>query len=130
MEIWKDIVGYEGLYQVSNMGRVKSLARYKRNGTKKNGEPMMYLLNEEIKVLQIDKAGYQNVYLWKDNKMKFVKVHRLVAQAFIPNPNNYPLVMHMDNNPTNNLPSNLQWGTQKHNMQHASQCGRIRNQFS
>lgn len=126
MEIWKDIIGYEGLYQVSNMGRVKSLARLKKNGCNS-----FQKIPEILRELRKDKGGYFNVDLWKDNKKKVLKVHRLVAHAFIPNPNNYPLVMHLDNNPSNNLLSNLQWGTQSQNMQHCVASGRknSRNQY-
>jgi hypothetical protein len=126
MEIWKDIIGYEGLYQVSNMGRVRSADRLLPFGKHKK-----VLYKGKIKTIQyLKKSGHAFVYLWKENKMKVSYVHRLVAQAFIHNPKNYPIVMHIDNNPANNLPSNLQWGTQTHNMQHTSKCGRVRNQYS
>lgn len=123
MEIWKDIIGYEELYQVSNKGRIRSLDRisyHSKYGTWKRKGKILSITNHKI-------GGYQSVWF---PKSKTMFVHRLVAQAFIPNPNNYPIVMHIDNNPANNNVSNLQWGTQTHNMQHASKCGRVRNQYS
>lgn len=96
MEIWKDIEGYEGLYQVSNMGNIKSLR------TNKN----CYLSNSKI---------YKRVLLSKNGKAKGYSVHRLVAQAFIPNPNNYPCVNHLDYNGSNNKASNLEWCTYAEN---------------
>lgn len=101
-QIWKDIEGYEGKYQVSNTGRVRSL-NYNRTGkikVRKQGK---------------DKLGYKSVFLCKDGKNKGYLVHRLVAQAFIPNPNNYPVVNHKDENPSNNTVWNLEWCTQEYN---------------
>ena len=102
-EIWKDIKGYEGLYQVSNLGRVKSLPR--KNHPK-----------EEFRNLSPDSKGYLRVNLFKNNKGKTHKVHRLVAEAFIPNPNNYPQVNHKDENKANNNVDNLEWCTNKYNV--------------
>ena len=101
-EIWKDIEGYEGRYQVSNFGNVKSL-NYKHTG--------------EEKIMQSckDKIGYLHIKLFMNGKPKMYKVHRLVAQAFIPNPNNYPQVNHKDENKTNNHVSNLEFCTPKYN---------------
>lgn len=105
-EIWKDIQNYEGSYQVSNYGRVKSLSRVDSRGNKRN---------EKILKLDKDRQGYKNVYLCKNGKRKFYQVHRLVANAFIPNPNNYPQVNHKDENPSNNNINNLEWCTAKYN---------------
>lgn len=101
-EEWRDIKGYEGLYQVSNLGRVKSL-RYKRG--------------KQEKVLDgwITKERYRMVSFYKDNKRKDYLVHRLVAEAFIPNPDNKPFIDHIDTNRTNNKIDNLRWATQKEN---------------
>jgi hypothetical protein len=115
MEIWKDIIGYEGLYQVSNKGRVKSVERIVKcgpGGFRKIKERFVYIgkINK--------KQRYPRVKLWKDNKCKQLLVHRLVAIAFIPNPNNYPVVMHLDNNPNNAYPSNLKWALQSDNIKH------------
>ena len=104
-EIWKDIVGYEGLYQVSNLGRVKS---YKRMGT-----------NGGILKKSFFKQGYEKTILAKNNKLKTFKTHRLVAIAFIPNQNNFPQVNHKDGNKLNNCVDNLEWTTAKENTIHA-----------
>lgn len=105
-ELWKDIEGYEGLYQISNMGRVKSL------GGKASHKNEMIL-----------KLGIRNTYnvvnLRKNNNKKSFQIHRLVANAFIPNPNNYPIINHKDENPLNNCVDNLEWCTQKHNVIHS-----------
>ena len=83
IEIWKDIENYEGLYQVSNLGRVRSLERdvYYQNGT-------FHHLKEKILVPNLDSKGYPFVQLYKNGKRKTIKTHRLVALAFIPNPEN------------------------------------------
>lgn len=99
VEIWRDIEGYEGLYQVSNFGRVKSLN--KRKGR----------ILKPIK----DHFGYLRVNLYKDFKYKIHKVHRLVAQAFIENPNNYPIINHKDEDKTNNKVENLEWCNHQYN---------------
>lgn len=96
-EIWKDIKDYEGLYQVSNLGRVKSL-RYDR-----------------IMKLRTDYRGYLDVLISVKSKTKRYKVHRLVAEAFIPNPNNLPQVNHIDENKQNNNLTNLEWCTNEYN---------------
>lgn len=107
-EIWKDVVGYEGLYQVSNLGRVKSVQRhYKINGG-------IALRREKI-LKEKTSFKYKRVGLWKDSSQKFLLVHRIVATAFIPNLNNYPEINHKDENPENNCVDNLEWCTAKYN---------------
>ena len=101
-EVWKDIEGYEGLYQVSNTGQVKSL-NYKGRGVVK-------LLKQAI-----NHNGYNYVILYKNGKTKHYSVHRLVALAFIPNPDNLPIVNHKDENPSNNNVNNLEWCTIAYN---------------
>lgn len=101
-EIWKDIEGYEGLYQVSNLGKVKSL---NYNKTAKS----------ELLKLRKNTNGYTRVVLYKNRKAKDYQVHRLVAEAFIPNPNNYPIINHKDENKTNNRVDNLEWCTYLYN---------------
>lgn len=101
MEIWKDVQGYEGLYQVSNLGNVKST---KRQGT----------CGGSLKQ-RADKDGYMCVVLAKHNKMKNYFVHRLVATAFIDNVNLFPYVNHKDENKANNVVSNLEWCTALYN---------------
>ena len=99
-EIWKDKKDYEGHYQVSNFGRVKSI---------KFGK-------EIILKLRTDKDGYFKVDLSKNNKLKTFTVHRLVAEAFIPNPYNLPCINHKDECKTNNNVNNLEWCNSKYNI--------------
>jgi hypothetical protein len=101
-EIWRPIKGYEGLYEVSNLGRVRSLP----NKTHK-----------EVKYLKdhIDRFGYCKVVLFKDNKISNFQVHRLVAEAFIPNPNNLSCVNHKDECKNNNVWTNLEYCTVAYN---------------
>ena len=105
-EVWKDIEGYEGLYRISNKGRVKSLARPNNSGRNTRTDFIMSLGNTH---------GYVSVVLCKDSKTKSFLVHRLVAKAFIENPNNYPCINHKDENKTNNNADNLEWCTVKYN---------------
>lgn len=107
-EIWKDIEGFEGLYQVSNLGRVKSLERI--NEGKKTVK-----LKEKILRQSPDGKGYMMVWLYYNKKRKTCKVHRLVAQAFIPNPNNKPQIDHINGNNQDNYVENLRWCTSKEN---------------
>jgi len=116
-EIWKDIVGYEGMYQVSNRKRVKSLSRIvKRNDGK------IRTISERI-LKQSVANGYLNVGLSKNAKLKTYTVHRLVAIAFIPNPDNLPMINHLDGDKTNNYVSNLEWCTGRENSLHAIRNG-------
>ena len=119
-EIWKDIQGYEGMYQVSSHGRVRSLDRVvvRPNG---NGD---YFAKGKIICTVLTKWGYNEVHLHKNNKTKIYKVHRLVAQAFIKNPNNLPCVNHIDENKTNNNVNNLEWCTYKYNNNYGTKKNR------
>lgn len=110
-EIWKDIKGYEGLYQVSNYGRVKSL-NYRRTG------------KEQLMKPTLQNKGYFWVMLYKPNKLYLI--HRLVAKAFIPNPDNLPCVNHKDENPTNNHVDNLEWCTYGYNINYGTRNKRAR----
>lgn len=101
----KDIQGYEGLYAITPNGEVWS---YKRTGTTGGWRKP-----------SLDKDGYQVINLSKNNKKKLCKIHRLVAQAYIPNPNNYNTVDHIDGDKTNNSVSNLQWMDIKENVKKA-----------
>ena len=100
-EIWKDIKGYEGLYKISSLGNIFSL------------------ISGRNRKLKLSKAGYLMIDLYKNGEGKWFRVHRLVAEAFIPNPNNYPIVLHLDNNKSNNHYNNLKWGTVQENTQQA-----------
>ena len=104
VEIWKDIPGYEGIYAVSNFGKVKSLQR-----TRKGSYGSIRIVYEKILNHKIDKDGYHIVTLSKEGKTKCIGVHRLVAQAFLPNIYNLPMVNHKDENPSNNFVDNLEW---------------------
>lgn len=106
-EIWKAVPGYEGLYEVSDLGRVRSLPRKTRNGRFRVGK---------ILRLSVNSSGYPMVSLSKDNRHKNVHVHRLVAEAFIPNQYNLPQVNHIDEDKTNNRVENLEWCSSYYNM--------------
>ena len=121
-ECWKPIKDYEGIYEVSNYGRVKSLERVIYNSGTKNG---LYTIHEKIIKQRINKKrhGYCELSLHKNGKEKRFKVHRLVAEAFIPNPNNLPEVNHIDGNKENNTLSNLEWVTSSENQKHRHLIG-------
>lgn len=121
-EIWKDIKDFEGLYQVSNLGRIKRLPKKVYNNGLKNKNK--YFISKEIilKPSTISK-GYKGVILTKDKKRYPKKVHRLVAQEFIPNPENKPQINHIDCNKTNNSVENLEWCTNSENQIHAYKHG-------
>lgn len=101
-EIWKDIEGYEGIYQVSNLGNVRSLG----NGKTHKSERILK---------QGTTLGYKTVILCKDGITSSKRVHRLVAEAFIKNPQNFDIVNHKDENKTNNCVENLEWCTMQYN---------------
>ena len=111
-EIWEWIEGYEGKYQVSNLGRVRSVDRWRAN--RSNG----YIQKGQILKANLD-HGYERVNLYKNGKMKHCRVHRLVAQTFLENPFGKEQVNHIDGNKRNNRLDNLEWCTPKENNQHA-----------
>lgn len=109
-EIWKDILDYEGIYQISSLGRVKS---FHRNKSK------FYILKPVL-----SKDGYYIVSLHKNGKQKTPRLHRLVAQAFIPNPENLPEVNHIDEDKSHNYDSNLEWCTRNYNINYGTRTKR------
>lgn len=119
-EIWKDIKGYEGFYQVSNMGRVKGIEREVYSG---HNYSVLRIEKEKIYKGYKVKNGYIYQTLLKNGKRKTFKLHRLVAETFIPNPDNKPQVNHIDGDKENNKVSNLEWVTRKENLNHAYKTG-------
>jgi hypothetical protein len=125
MEIWKDIKGMEDYYQISSYGNVRSKDRYVNHNY--GG---LKLLKSKIRKLTLcgNNTKYLKVDLWPLGKQ--YTIHRLVAEHFLSNPNNYPLVMHLDNDGTNNNVNNLKWGTYSMNAKHAVEAGRWNNQYT
>ena len=120
-EIWKDIEGFEGLYQVSNMGRVKSLERTVWN----SGKGCYRTVPEKILKADKDGSDYLQVLLYKDGKTKMYKIHRLVAQAFCENQMGYSEVNHIDENKENNRAENLEWCSRSYNCNYGARNKRI-----
>lgn len=106
LEEWKDIKGYEGLYQVSDLGRVRSLDRLSADGRRLKGQFLKPYKN---------KGGYVCVTLCKNGQIKGFQIHRLVAEAFIPNPDNFPQVNHRNERRDDNKAFNLEWCDAKYN---------------
>jgi hypothetical protein len=115
-EVWKDIEDYKGLYQVSNLGRVRSLDRVDMRGNHLKGKVLAFNLAG---------AGYIQVGLHRDGKVEQKLVHRLVSEAFLPNPDNLPEVNHKDEDKTNNNVSNLEWCTRLYNMTYGTLIERM-----
>lgn len=125
IEIWKDIEGYEGMYQVSNLGRVKSLERWQYNPV---CQDCKQYVPERIKTASNKKEngkkqGYLTMVLYRNNKGKNVYVHRLVAEAFIPNPEGKETVNHKNGDKHDNRAENLEWNTYSENNAHAMKTG-------
>lgn len=118
-EIWKDVKNYEGLYEISNLGNVRSLDKI-INGANQFG--CKYKNRKKGKILKqhINKQGYKKVILVNNNKAKNFQVHRLVAEAFLPNPSNLPQVNHKDENKQNNCVENLEWCNSSYNINYGN----------
>lgn len=116
-EVWKPVVGFEGLYEVSNLGRVRSLTRVVYTSYFRNGQTHYGKILREAKN---DYTGYSSVMLRKDGKSTRRSIHRLVATAFLPNPQNLPSINHKDENKRNNQVSNLEWCTVSYNCGYGS----------
>lgn len=106
-EIWKPIIGYENLYEVSNLGNVRRIWK-----------------NYKTLLKQYPIKGYLRVSLCKNGKQKWFMVHRLVGQAFVENPTNAPFINHKDENPLNNIYTNLEWCTAKYNINYGSRTAK------
>lgn len=118
-EIWKDVIRYEGFYKVSNLGRVKRV-----NGVTSHGHRRCE------KIIKQDYSGaYPRTCLSRNGKVKSICTHRLVADAFIPNPENKPCVNHINCIKTDNRVANLEWVTYQENSLHAHLNGRVQDQF-
>lgn len=135
IEIWKPVVGYEGLYEVSSYGRVRSLDRatsYISRTQEGKEYATTHTYKGKLREQHDSQNGYKAITLRVDGKNRTCRVHRLVAEAFIPNPNNYPVVNHKDEDKTNNMiwvnedgsidynKSNLEWCTQKYNINYGT----------
>jgi len=118
-EIFKDIPEYIGIYKVSNKGNIISLSR--NVWSVKNNS--FSVLKERILKPLITRHGYYRVALFKDNKYRYIFIHRIVAQAFIPNPENKPQINHINGIKTDNCLENLEWNTPRENRKHAFEIG-------
>lgn len=114
-EIWKDVINFEGMYKISSLGRVKSLARKieHHNNNTASAVPRDFILKQQLI------RGYPKTVFSKDSKQHTFFVHRLVGTHWIPNPDNKPFINHKDCVKHNNIPENLEWCTQKENVNHA-----------
>lgn len=119
-ELWKDIKGYEGYYQASNTGKIRSMTRivYGKDGSKQTKRGCVLKIKH-------NKYGYCIVNLWKDNKPKTVRVNRIIAETFIPNPNNYPQCNHKDEDLDNNCVENLEWCDASYNVNYGTRNDRV-----
>lgn len=110
-EEWRPVVGYEGLYEVSDTGKIDRV-NYRNSGKRYRMKPT------------VNREGYERLILYKDRKSKHILVHRIVAMAFIPNPNNYPQVNHKDEDKSNNDVTNIEWCSPKYNSNYGTRAKR------
>lgn len=123
MEEWKGVLGYEGSYEVSNEGRVRSLERIV-NPTRP------YMRKGGLLKPNTDRDGYQRVTLFSNGARKKVGVHQLVARTFIPNLENFPIINHKDENPRNNRVENLEWCTHEYNSNYGNRNHKVSKEVS
>lgn len=125
MENWKDIPGFDGKYQVSSYGRVKSVARYRKS----RNDTLVFVPEKMLKG-KTDKDGYIEYALCTGThkKMKYYRVHRLVAMAFIPNPLNLPIINHKDECKSNNRVENLEWCDYSYNRNYGTMPDKFNHQ--
>lgn len=121
-EIWKPIPGYEGLYEVSSLGRIKSVSRYVKNNIAGH-------VWQPEKILKLRNARYKNVMICRDGVEAIIYIHRLVAEVFVPNPFNKPTVNHKDGDTHNNKSDNLEWATVFENQKHAVETDLFKTQY-
>ncbi len=125
-EVWRDIIGYEGLYKVSSHGRIKSLAKPRFYGESVNLKNHQNALWPEIIMKpRLKKNGYLQIGLSKNGKYKTFTIHRLVAKVFISNPDNLPYVNHKDENKQNNRVDNLEWCSPAYNTNYGTAIERF-----
>lgn len=124
-EEWRPIKGYEGLYEVSNQGRIKSLPKIKRG---KNNS-IVHRKEQLLKPCESE-GHYSSVNLHKDGIQKTREIHRLVAETFIPNPSNLPCVNHKDETKRNNCVDNLEWCTAKYNANYGTALARAKEKLT
>lgn len=124
-EIWKPVRGYEGIYEVSNTGKIRSLDRMATSQGKAHKTVYGKLLKSGLQ-----RNGYLRVDLCKDGEIQHCFVHRIVADAFVENPNSFPMVNHKDENKANNNADNLEWCTAKYNSNYGTRGKRIAERLS
>jgi hypothetical protein len=124
-EQWRPVVGYEHWYEVSNLGQLRSTSVHIR-GLSRAGNEVFRLRNGRILKQGIQNSGYLQVVLSANNISKKLLVHRVVGEAFIPNPSQLPEINHLDSNKLNNTASNLEWCTRQQNFDHARLAGKVR----
>ena len=129
VEEWRPVKGYEGLYEVSDLARVRSLDRvYTQKHS--DGHIAQHLYKGSIRKPKIGCNGYMFVNLYKNNICQTKSIHRLVAEAFVPNPDNLQEVNHKDENKANNLPSNLEWCDRSYNCKYGQRADKYREKVS
>lgn len=123
LEEWRDIEGYEGIYQVSNLGKVRGLDHVV-TAISRWGTPQIYVVKGRLMKGSISTTGYPQVILSRGGEIKSHQIHRLVAKAFLDNPNNFPEVNHKNENKRDNRVCNLEWCDRDYNAHYKNACTR------